>query len=121
MSWKRHAIETVCQLASRVAPRAARAPDSPRSIFVLRNNDIGDLLVVTPLFEALRHRFPEAKIIAGIGSWNRDVLRDNPHVDEILPLNAPWHNGQVQPQNLPAARVIGRIVAEHLGRCTGLN
>ena len=103
MSWKRNAIETVCQVASRFAPRARCAPEAPCSIFVLRNNDIGDLLVMTPLFEALRRRFPAAKIIAGIGSWNFDVLRDNPFVDEILPLNAPWHNGQVKPQHLPAA------------------
>ncbi|MEP6668727.1 MAG: glycosyltransferase family 9 protein [Chthoniobacter sp.] len=103
MSWKRNAIETVCYFASRVAPRATRAPENPGSIFVLRNNDIGDLLVISPLFEALHRRFPGAKIIAGIGSWNLDVLRDNPYVDEILPLNAPWHNGQIKPQHIAAA------------------
>jgi heptosyltransferase-2 len=103
MSWKRHAIESVCSGVSRFARRAVKLPANPRSIFVLRNNDIGDLLVVTPLFAALRRRFPEARIIAGIGDWNRDVLRDNPNVDEILPLNAPWHNGAVRPQGLVAA------------------
>ncbi len=59
--------------------------------------------MVTPLFAALRRRFPEARIIAGIGDWNRDVLRGNPNVDEILPMNARWHNGQVRPQGLLAA------------------
>lgn len=109
MSWKRHAIEAAGGLYSRFAARASRVPANPRSIFVLRNNDIGDLLVVTPLFAALRRRFPAARIIAGIGDWNRDVLRDNPHVDEILPLNAPWHNGQVRPQGLlPTLRYLGR-------------
>jgi ADP-heptose:LPS heptosyltransferase len=71
---------------------APRPPEEPRSIFVLRNNDLGDLLVVTPLFEALRRRFPYARIAAGVGSWSRDVLRHNPHVTEILPINAPWFN-----------------------------
>lgn len=103
MSWKRNAIDTACGLLSRIAPSVPQVPANPRSIFVLRNNDIGDLLVVTPLFVALRRRFPGAKIIAGIGGWNRDVLRDNPNVDEILPMNAPWHNGQVRPQGLLAA------------------
>jgi heptosyltransferase-2 len=103
MSWKRSAIETVCRLASLVAPRASSVPAEPRTILVLRNNDIGDLLVVTPLFAALRRRFPSARIIAGIGSWNFDVLRDNPNADEILPVNAPWHNQQVHPQGLGAA------------------
>jgi heptosyltransferase-2 len=108
MSWKRHAIETACQFASHWAPRVLSVPENPRSIFVLRNNDMGDLLVVTPLFEALRRRFPEAKILAGIGTWNFDVLCGNPYVDEILPLNAPWHNGQVQSQGLAAS---GRYLA----------
>jgi len=103
MAWKRNAIEALCRTVCGLAPRAAQMPANPRSIFVLRNNDIGDLLIVTPLFEALRRRFPQAHIIAGVGDWNRDVLQDNPYVDEILPLNAPWHNAQVQPQGLAAA------------------
>lgn len=103
MSWKRNAIETLCTLVSRFAPRADRLPENPRSIFVLRNNDIGDLLVITPLFAALRRRFPRTRIIVGVGAWNLDVLRGNPNVDEILPINAPWHNGKIQPQNIAAA------------------
>ncbi|EDY19613.1 glycosyl transferase family 9 [Chthoniobacter flavus Ellin428] len=109
MSWKRNAIEAACTVASRFAPRADCIPENPRSIFVLRNNDIGDLLVVTPLFEALRRRFPKTRIIAGVGAWNVEVLRGNPHVDEVLPINAPWHNGKIQPQNIAATlRYIGR-------------
>ena len=64
----------------------------PGSIFVLRNNDIGDVLVVTPLFEALRRRFADARIVAGVGDWAADVLRHNPFIDEVLPTNAPWFN-----------------------------
>jgi heptosyltransferase-2 len=103
MSWKRNAIEALCTVASRFAPHADHPPENPRSIFVLRNNDIGDLLVITPLFEALRRRFPQTRIVAGVGAWNVDVLRGNPHVDEVLPINAPWHNGKIQPQNIATA------------------
>lgn len=69
-------------------------PVAPESIFVLRNNDIGDLLAATPLFSALKGRFPKARICAGIGPWNFDVLHNNPCVDEIIPVSAPWHNKQ---------------------------
>jgi len=62
------------------------------SIFILRNNGIGDLLTTTPLFEALSRGFPGARIIAGVGQWNREVLDHNPFVSEILELKAPWHN-----------------------------
>jgi heptosyltransferase-2 len=41
--------------------------------------------------------------VAGVGSWNFDVLQDNPFVDEVLPVNAPWHNQRIQPQGLSAA------------------
>jgi ADP-heptose:LPS heptosyltransferase len=35
-------------------------------IFVLRNNDIGDLLVLTPLIEALKRTFRNAEILTGV-------------------------------------------------------
>jgi len=81
--------------AAALAPRGASAkapPRQPRSLFVLRNNDVGDLLAVTPLFEALRRLFPEAWIAAGVGDWNLPVLRHNPFLSEALTVNAPWHN-----------------------------
>ena len=86
------ALEGVVRTAAAVSPRLPAPPREPRSLFVLRNNDVGDLLVVTPLFDALRRRFPEAWITAGVGSWNRDVLQGNPHLSEVLPVNAPWFN-----------------------------
>ncbi len=77
----------------------ARAPASaPRSIFVLRSNDIGDLLAVTPLFEALRRQFPDAWIGVGTGGWSAPCLQGNPHVSEVLPLDAPWGNKVVPRQ-----------------------
>ena len=79
--------------AATAAPRSgAGVAADPASIFVLRNNDIGDLLIVTPLFEALRRRFPAAHLAAGVGSWNLDVLAGNPHLSEVLPVNAHWFN-----------------------------
>ncbi len=86
--------------AAQLAPRQRTQPNAPRSIFVLRNNDLGDLLVVTPLFAALKRAFPQARIAAGVGSWNAEILEGNPHVDEIVPINAPWHNQRIRPQGL---------------------
>lgn len=86
------ALERAVRAAAALSPTLPGPPRPPRSIFVLRNNDVGDLLVVTPLFDALRRLFPEATIAAGVGSWNRDVLKGNPHVSEVLTVNAPWFN-----------------------------
>ena len=92
MGWKRSTLEGLVWSAARCAPAASSVPGHPRSIFVLRNNDIGDLLVVTPLFDALRRRFPDAEIVAGVGRWSAELLGGNPHLSEVMVVNAPWHN-----------------------------
>lgn len=66
----------------------------PKSIFVLRNNDLGDVLVATPLLHGLRRAFPSAKICMGVGDWAKSLLENNPDLDQVLPCNAPWHNKQ---------------------------
>jgi ADP-heptose:LPS heptosyltransferase len=103
MAWKRSMVESVVWCAGRLAGAAPRMPARPRSIFVLRNNDIGDLLVVTPLFEALRRRFPDAEIVAGVGQWNVDVLRGNPHLSDVVVIDAPWHNRVTGTRDVRAA------------------
>ncbi|HEV8577583.1 MAG TPA: glycosyltransferase family 9 protein [Thermoanaerobaculia bacterium] len=85
--------------AAFTAPNAPSSPLEPRSIFVLRNNDIGDLLVVTPLFEALRQRFPLAYIAAGVGRWNLPCLQGNPYLSEVIVVDAPWFNKFVRGQS----------------------
>ena len=76
---------------------------SYRSTFVLRNNDLGDVLVATPLLKALKIAFPESKVSIGVGDWAMPLLDKNPYVDEIIACNAPWHNKQICkfPSNSP--------------------
>jgi heptosyltransferase-2 len=92
MGWRRSILEGVVWGAARCTGAAPGVPSRPRSIFVLRNNDIGDLLIVTPLFDALRRRFPDAAIVAGVGEWNAEILRGNPHLSDVMVVGAPWHN-----------------------------
>jgi len=65
-----------------------------KNFFVLRNNDLGDVLVATPLLEALKTAFPKSKVSIGVGDWAMPLLENNPHVDEVISCNAPWHNKQ---------------------------
>ncbi|MBL8398321.1 MAG: glycosyltransferase family 9 protein [Candidatus Accumulibacter sp.] len=58
--------------------------DPPRSILVIRRDNIGDLLCTTPLFRALRVHYPEARIVALVNSYNAPALRGNVDVDQIL-------------------------------------
>lgn len=92
MGIRRDVLEALLPLAAVGVRSAPNPPAAPTAILVLRNNDIGDLLVITPLFEALKRRFPHAAITAGIGDWNRAVLENNPWVSNIAAVNGPWHN-----------------------------
>ena len=74
----------------------------PISIFVLRNNDLGDVICSTPLFAALRKWFPAARIVAGVGHWAEPILSRNPNVDEVLLTDSPWYNKFV-PERSPLA------------------
>ena len=65
-----------------------------KSFFVLRNNDLGDVLVATPLIRGLKKAFPESYISMGVGDWASPLLENNPYLDEIITSNAPWHNKQ---------------------------
>ena len=65
-----------------------------KNIFVLRNNDLGDVLVATPLIRGLKRAFPESNISIGVGDWAKPLLENNPYLDEIISCNAPWHNKQ---------------------------
>jgi heptosyltransferase-2 len=100
VGWRRDTFEVVVGAATVFAPNASEPPSAPRKIFVLRNNDIGDLLVITPIFDALRRKFPYTEILAGVGGWNREVLYNNPNVSRVLEVNAPWHNRFIQPQEV---------------------
>ena len=120
MSWKRSCLEAVVWGWARWGGGGGVFPESPRSILVLRNNDLGDLLVITPLFEALRRLFPAARIVAGVGDWNRPVLERNPHLSAVVSVNAPWHNRFVRPQGLLASmeyllssREVEELAAQH--------
>lgn len=55
-----------------------------RSVLVIRRDNIGDLVCTTPLFSALRRRFPAAWIGAMVNSYNAAVLERNPDLDEVV-------------------------------------
>jgi ADP-heptose:LPS heptosyltransferase len=52
-------------------------------ILVVRRDNIGDLVITTPVFRALRSRFPGARIEVLVNSYNAPVLENHPDVDAI--------------------------------------
>ena len=104
MSWKGVPIEGIVWLANALGKTKPRVQKSaPDEIIVLRSSDLGDLLTTTPLFEALKHHFPNTRIIAGVGSWGRPIVTNNPFIDEIVDLDVPWNNKVLQDQTISNA------------------
>lgn len=68
-------------------PSQSVGPRGPQpGILVIRSGAIGDTLMATPLFRSLRRSFPDAYIAALTSDKATDVLKYNPHVDEVLSL-----------------------------------
>lgn len=55
-----------------------------KKILVIKLRHIGDVLLATPVFRALKETFPNAHITSIVNSGTEDVLRGNPLIDEIL-------------------------------------
>jgi len=58
---------------------------SPR-ILVIKLRYLGDVLLTTPVFDALRSRYPEAFIAAVVNKGTEDMLTKNPAIDHIFTL-----------------------------------
>jgi len=53
-------------------------------ILIIRRDNIGDLICTTPLFEAIRKKYPNAYIAALVNSYNAPVIKGSPHLDAVF-------------------------------------
>jgi len=58
--------------------------DLIRKILIVKLDRIGDTFLATPTVEATRRQFPSAKIIFLAAPWNKEVLENNPNIDELV-------------------------------------
>ncbi len=48
---------------------------------------IGDTLMVTPVYRALKECYPDCRQVVVTGHAGYELLRDNPHIDTLLRLS----------------------------------
>lgn len=60
-------------------------PGKVKKILVVRQDDrIGNLVLITPMLEALRRGFPGRRIVLLVGQSFHEILQGNPHCDEVV-------------------------------------
>lgn len=65
--------------------RAVDASDvDVRAICVVNTTALGDTLLSTPAIRAIRQAYPEARLVSLIHRRSIDVLRYNPHLDDLI-------------------------------------
>ncbi len=72
-----------------------------RKILIIRRENIGDLILTTPLIHAIRERHPDAYIAALVNSYNAPVLAGNADINEVFVYTKGKH----------AESIFGRVAA----------
>ncbi len=67
-----------------------KKPKHIKKILVIRLDHIGDLLAATPVFRIIKENYPNAKLDVLIAKYNKDIVRNNPFIDEIIAYDTPW-------------------------------
>ena len=73
--------------------RVQNRVDDPHSIIVFRLDQLGDVVLTTPLFRELKQLYPGARCTVVVRPEYKPILVTNRNVDEILPLpelKATW-------------------------------
>lgn len=58
--------------------------DPPRRIAIFRTDYLGDVILATPLFEAIKRRWPESWVAAVVRAAVKDVLIGHPFLDAVI-------------------------------------
>lgn len=68
-------------LAARKAPRG---PFIAPRILLIRPDHLGDLVLTTPVLQALKMHAPDAHITMMVGPWSREVVSRHPAINELI-------------------------------------
>lgn len=67
---------------------ADRKIEMPKKILIVHLGKLGDMICATPLFRAVKSKYPESKIYVAGNQANQELLRGNPDVDAYVVY--PW-------------------------------
>ena len=59
-----------------------------RRIMIFQLEEIGDIVLATPVLAAVRHHFPGAHITMVVGEWIYELLQGEPTIDKVVTYNS---------------------------------
>lgn len=71
--------------------RAARLSNNPKKVAVIQLAKLGDMVCTTPMFRAVKEKYPDAKLSVIGNVINKELLTNNHDVDEYL----VWSNESI--------------------------
>lgn len=76
-----------------------------RSILAIRLDNLGDVLLTTPAFRAIRESLPESRITLLAGRAGAQIAELDPDIDDVMVYEAPWMDVQRYRPPGPAAEM----------------
>src|SRR6266566_3448541 len=97
------------------ADRKARSTaDEQIRILLIRPDHLGDMVLTTPVLNALRERIPQAHITMMVGPWSSEVVARHPAIDRLI--ICPFPGFQRAAQKALAPYILLFSVAKQLRR-----
>jgi len=67
-----------------------------KNILVIKLRYLGDVLLATPVFQALRERYPDARLTAAVTKGTEEMLKGNRNLDDVLVVERTSLAGQLK-------------------------
>jgi len=83
-----------------------------RKLLIIRMDGLGDIVMSTPVFKAIREIFPDSHITLLAADWSRPLVEVMPTFDKIIYFDAPWVAGEKNLKYGSLLNVIRRLRGE---------
>jgi len=78
---------TLCLLRVTIKGSANKNVSIPRKVVIIQNAKLGDMVCTTPMFRAIKNKYPNCQIFVVGDKINKELLKGNQDIDEYLEMS----------------------------------
>jgi len=93
----------MCLLRFIFRGRSNREVENPKKVLIVQLAQLGDMICTTPLFRAVKRKYPSALVYVVGRAVNAEVLADNPDIDSYIVCGRRW-----------SVEVLRRLYGDHI-------